>query len=598
MKVWIKRAVGAAALAGGLLALGGAAQAHAAESARSASIDVGACGVVGLGGSQADACASAPDAVDVKVHVRHALRAGVQRPRSLAARHARSATDRLRATAPSARAEAQLGDHATRVDANAVATKGDTDTARARLAVRRSRTGAGTTASHDTTATAAVVVVAASLGAVDGTDTSPAAAADLTVGANGDSRGSQFGANAGLGSAASPGIRTGDHGTTAGGADDLSGNLGIGGTRPSGSATADGGASARLNASVKAYRPVATAAGHADASLDARTAEHATTTSADVAVNAAPGGTSTILASAAGPTSARASSHGTAANATADVDAALGGDGIGATSGGVNGRLDTATSDDGGTTTTASVDANQAGATGDGSAAATGGDVAAGLGSGAVGLGGGAVGDGSTSTGAGANLVSGAAASGANLVSGAGTGSGLRAALRRAATRPGEVAGSGGVLDGPVTGAPMDAVPSGLGDPLSLGNRQVSGADPGQAVARGLRAVGSPVDRPILGSRSPLALGSPAVPGAVVPAAPGPVGAPRLAAARSLAGITVGAGVAASGQVPSVAIRALNAKPATVLPMTGGGAVPLLCLGLAVLLVGVVTLAGARSMAR
>jgi hypothetical protein len=50
--------------------------------------------------------------------------------------------------------------------------------------------------------------------------------------------------------------------------------------------------------------------------------------------------------------------------------------------------------------------------------------------------------------------------------------------------------------------------------------------------------------------------------------------------------------------VPSVAIRALNAKPATVLPMTGGGAVPLLCLGLAVLLVGVVTLAGARSMAR
>jgi hypothetical protein len=597
VKVWIKRAVGAAALAGGLLALGGAAQAHAAESARSASIDVGACGVVGLGGSQADACASAPDAVDVKVHVRHALRAGVQRPRSLAARHARSATDRLRATAPSARAEAQLGDHATRVDANAVATKGDTDTARARLAVRRNRTGAGTTASHDTTTTAAVVVGAASLGAVDGTDTSPAAAADLTVGANGDSRGSQFGANAGLASAASPGIRTGDHGTTAGGAADLSGNLGIGGTRPSGSATADGGAGARLSAGVKAYRPAATAAGHADASLDARTAEHATTTSADVAVNAAPGGTGTILASAAGPTSAKASGHGTAANATPDVDAALGGDGIGATSGIVNGRLDTATSDDGGTTTTASVDANQADATGDGRAAATGGDVAAGLGSGAFG-------DGSTSTGAGANLVSGAAASGAdfvsgaNLVSGAGTGSGLRAALRRAATRPGEVAGSGGVLDGPVTGAPTDAVPSGLGGLLPLGNRQVSGADPGQGVVRGLRTVGATADRPILGARSPLALGSPAVPGAVVPAAPGTVAAPRRAAARSLAGIAVGAGVAASGQVPSVAIRALSAKPATVLPMTGGGAVPLLCLGLAVLLVGVVTLAGARSMAR
>src|SRR5207249_3895686 len=85
------------------------------------------------------------------------------------------------------------------------------------------------------------------------------------------------------------------------------------------------------------------------------------------------------------------------------------------------------------------------------------------------------------------------------------------------------------------------------GDPLSLGNRQVSGADPGQAVARGLRAVGSPVDRPILGSRSPLALGSPAVPGAVVPAAPGPVGAPRLAAARPLAGIAVGAGEADPG---------------------------------------------------
>lgn len=522
MRIWIKRAVGAAALAGGLVALGGAAQAHAGESApasrpaRSAGIDAGACGVVSLGGSQAGACASTSDAVDVKVHVRHAPRASVQRTRRQAARQVRSTAAHLRATVPAVRATAQLGRHAAQVDASADANVGDTNTALARLAVRHDRASGGAPASHGTIDTAAAITAATNLGAKDGAVTvRPAAAVDLTVGTNGDSGdGSQLDASAQFDASADLRARTRDHGITAGAAADLSGNLAIVGKKRGVAATAD----ARLSAAAKPHSLGARAAGHADASLNAKTGK-----------------------------------HGTTASAGADIDA-----GLGTVSGGANGRLSTQTKNDGGTAT--------------------------------------------TGAGIGANLDNGTVDGGSVATNGAGVGlgiGGLRTVLQRGTLRPSgsEVAGSGGVLDGLVTAAPVGVVPGGLGELATLGDQPVSGADPGQAAARGLRALGATVDRPILGSRSPLALGSSAVPGAVAPSSQGAVAAARLAAARAWAGITAGAGVAAGGQVPPVPVRALSAKPARMLAMTGGHAFPLLWLGLAVLLTGMVTLARARSMA-
>jgi hypothetical protein len=71
--------------------------------------------------------------------------------------------------------------------------------------------------------------------------------------------------------------------------------------------------------------------------------------------------------------------------------------------------------------------------------------------------------------------------------------------------------------------------------------------------------------------------------------------AARLAAARAWAGITVGAGVAAGGRVPSASVRALSAKPASMLAMTGGHTFLLLWFGLAMLLTGMAAVARARS---
>jgi hypothetical protein len=520
VRIWIKRAVGAAALAGGVLALGSAAQAHAAESspasrpARAASIDAGACGVVGLGGTQADACASASDAVEVKVRARLAPRASVKATRRLAAKHVRAAAERLHSTVPAIRATAQLGQDAAEVDASA----SHTGTARAGVAVRRNIASGDASVSHGAIDAGAAVAAATNLGANDGTaGPRPAAAVDLTTGAiGGDTdEGGQLDARAEPDASADLRASTRRHGTTAGARVDANAELGAGKT---------GSASGNVDSHISTPSKTA-GASSADlsATLDTGTAADNTTATTNVGLDT-----------------------GTAADdTTATTDAGINvGLDTGAMAGGTTG-----TDPDGRST---SLDT---GTSADGTSATTGAGVGLGLG-------------------------------------------GLRTVLRRGVPRPSgsQVVGSGGVLDGLTAVAPVDVGSNRLGELVSPGDQPITGADPGQAVARGLYAVGATVDRSILGSRSPLALGPAAVPGAEAPASQGSVAA-RLAAARAWAGITAGAGVAAGGRVPPASVRALSAKPARMLAMTGGHAFLLLWLGVSVLLTGMAALARARSVA-
>jgi hypothetical protein len=260
---WIKRAVGAAALAGGVLALGSAAQAHAASPAsrpaRAASIDAGACGVVSLGGTQADACASASDAVAVKVHARHVPRASVKETRQLAARHVRGADERLHVTVPAVRATAGLGHHAAKLDAGV----GQAATARAGLAMQRNSASGDASGSHGAIHAGAVLAAPTNLGAKDGTAAPrPAAAVDLTVGAN--NQGGQLHASAELDASADLRNRTRHQGTTTGAGVGANAELGAGKT-----GTATGGVDGDIRAGARRAAVAGSAGADIDASLGA-----------------------------------------------------------------------------------------------------------------------------------------------------------------------------------------------------------------------------------------------------------------------------------------------------------------------------------------